>query len=88
MGTKKRTWHDFVIPTPLISGMAQELGQICKEEERQYVEAKMKDYAEHLRANPMKIAAVTMRDIDVPFGPGITPLEVIASAMIVNKYTK
>ena len=88
MGTKKRTWHDFVIPTPLISGMAQELGQICKEEERQYVEAKMKDYAEHLRANPMKISAFTMRDIDVPFGSGITPLEVIASAMIVNKYTK
>lgn len=88
MGTKKRIQHDMAIHTPLISGMAQKLGQLCKEEEQQHVEARMRNYANYLKENPMKISAFTMRDIDVPFGSGLTPLEVIASAMIVNKYIK
>lgn len=88
MGTKKRTQHDLAIHTPLISKMAQKLGQLCKEETKQYVEARMRNYAIYLKENPMKISAFTMRDIDIPFGPGLTPLEVIASTMIVNKYVK
>lgn len=88
MGTKKRTQHDLAIHTPLISGMAQVLGQLCEEEAKQHVEARMRSYAAYLKENPMGISAFTMRDIDVPFGPGLTPLEAIVSTMIVNKYTK
>ena len=43
-------------------------------------------YAEKLRKNPMGIPAFRMRDIEYPFGTSLTPLEVISSVIITNKF--
>lgn len=85
MGTQKRTKYDNVIHTPLISSMANYLGKL-NEDVNSYLKIRMKKYAEFLAENPMNIPSFKMRDIDYPFGTGITALEILAAASIVTKY--
>lgn len=84
MGTKKRTRHDSMVHTPLISNMALLLSIQGGEELLKGYRDKMKVYAEMLRCHPMDIPAFTMRDISHPFGAGITPLEILSAIEITN----
>lgn len=86
MGSRKRTQYDTSIHTPLITNMAQLLSTIGGDTLVTDVNDRMHIYAEKLRKNPMGIPAFTMRDIEYPFGTSLTPLEVISSVIITNKF--
>ena len=79
MGTKKRTRHDHEIASPLVSSMVKYLSKYCEESYREGVEKHISDYKIHLNKCPMDIKAFKMRDIDIPFGTDITPMEIIAA---------
>lgn len=86
MGSRKRTQYDTSIHTPLITNMAQLLSTIGGDTLVTDVNDRMHIYAEKLRKNPMGIPAFRMRDIEYPFGTSLTPLEVISSVIITNKF--
>lgn len=86
MGTRKRTQHDTAIHTPLITCMAVELSASYDQESIEMIDHKMKLYADDLKKEPLNIPSFRMRDMESPFGTGITPLEVIAATLIINGY--
>ena len=83
---KKRTQHDSAIHTPLISHMAKLLCQTGGDELMDTYREKMHRYSNTLKSHPMGISSFKMRDIEYPFGTGITPLEILAAVLITNKY--
>lgn len=86
MGTRKRTKHDSTIHSPLITCMAAALCRPLDQESIESIDQNMALYAEALRRNPFDIPSFKMRDIEYSFGTGIAPLEIIAAALITNKY--
>ncbi|WKG33408.1 hypothetical protein [Priestia aryabhattai] len=84
MGTAKRTQRDKPIDSPLISMYVYYLSQSLNESSRELVKDKLRSYGQYLSENPMNIPAFRMRDINIPFGTDITPLEVISSSYLVE----
>lgn len=86
MGTKKRTQRDKSIHSPLISLFVYELLEYCNKDMKDYIMTRLSDYADYLEGNPLDIPSFRMRDIEAPFGTGITPLEIISSSIIIRKF--
>ncbi len=86
MGTRKKTQHDKPVHTPLITAMVINLCKLSNSETINYVNQRIRMYANYLRKNPMDIPAFKMRDIEYPFGSGITPLELASASIIMNLY--
>ena len=82
MGTKKRTAHDKPISSPLITSMAKSLSSYSFNEA--FVHEHLEKYADHLSKNPLDIEAFRMRDIEIPFGTSITPLEIVAASTLTS----
>ena len=85
MGTAKRTARDKVIPSPLISLYVAYIAAFSNEIIATDVKDRLNRFGKYLFDNPLDIPAFRMRDIDVPFGNGITPLEVIAASVIISR---
>jgi len=83
MGTAKRTTRDKSIQSPLISLHARFVSEFCDEETRKQVEQRLTDYGKHLEQYSFDIPAFKMRDIDIPFGSDITPIEIIAASVLI-----
>lgn len=84
MGTKSRTKRDTVINSPLVSLYALEISKNYPNLTKIDVPGKLMDYGEHLYCNPLAIPAFQMREIEIPFGTDITPLELISASYIIS----
>ena len=76
--------RDKAVHSSLAAVHASYLARFCDKETQKMVEKRTKDFGLHLRSNPLDIPAFTMRDLDVPFGTDVTPLEIVSSSFIVN----
>lgn len=83
MGTIKRTARDEAVFSPLSSTHAWYLGQGTDVEEG--VARRLKELKEHLLGSPYDIPAFRMRDVDIPFGTDVTPLELVAASYIIQR---
>lgn len=86
MGTAKRTSRDKPIHSPLVACHVSALS--CKVEDvakRTALQERLSHYAQTLAQSPLEIPAFQMRDVPIPFGADITPIEAIcASRLIAN----
>lgn len=86
MGTAKRTSRDKIISSPFTSLQALYLATYSERDVREKVREKLYRYGQFLNRTPFDIPAFRMRDIDIPFGTGISPIEVIAASVILKQY--
>ena len=86
MGTAKRTQRDSPIHSPLIACFVGSLCATCGDNERKIVEERLARYATHLKRNPFDIPAFKMRDVPIPFGADVTPIELICASHLVSKW--
>lgn len=86
MGTAKRTARDKPVHSPLAGIQANYIASnYGKEETRSHVMERLETFGAHLRLNPLDIPAFRIRNLDVPFGTDISPLEIIAASFIAKK---
>lgn len=87
MGTTKRVSRDQALHSPLAALHAAYLASACSPAVHHQVQARLQNFAAHLRQNPLDIPAFKIRDlVDIPFGTGISPLEVLAASAIVTLF--
>lgn len=86
MGTANRTTRDKPIHSPLVAcHVAVLAAKVDDPDERAAIIDRMTIYAGLLATNPQDIPAFQMRDIPIPFGADMTPIEAIcASRLIAN----
>lgn len=84
MGTAKRTARDFAVHSPLSSLHAQQIASYVDNNIRESILKRIIAFGYYLQSDPLNIPAFKIRDLDVPFGSNVTPLEVIAAAAIIN----
>lgn len=82
MGTAKRTSRDKVTHSPLSALHAQHISLHCDKLTQSRVEVVLKSLKDHMEENPFDIQAFKIRDLPIPFGIDITPLELIAAAAL------
>lgn len=87
MGTAKRTDRDEAIPSPLACLHALQIARHCDVITREEVHAQANEYCNHLLDDPFDIPAFHIRDVLVPFGTDVTPLEIIAAAILSQELT-
>ena len=87
MGTAKRVERDQPVHSPLAALHARRLALLCGAATLSDVSTRLTQFAQHIQRQPLDIPAFRIRDlVDIPFGTGISPLEVIAASVIVNEY--
>lgn len=87
MGTKKRIMRDNAIHSPLIATYVDALcTQISSLDDLEWVQVRLNTYVHQLALNPLKIPAFQMRDITIPFGADITPIEAISASGLIKKF--
>lgn len=85
MGTAKRVGRDIPVHSAISSLHALSLSSLCDDNEQERVSARLNRFGKHLAANPMDIQPFRMREIDIPFGTGLSPLEAIAASGIITR---
>lgn len=86
MGTAKRTQRDKPIHSPLIACHVAELSQkVTNTVDRDAILHRLGEYCLHLKAHPTDIPAFQMRDVPIPFGADITPLEAICASHLISQ---
>jgi hypothetical protein len=87
MGTAKRTAHDKPIHSPLVAchvaALSDKVEDIAK---RTAILERLNVYALKLAENPLDIPSFQMRDIPIPFGTGITPIEAICASWLIANH--
>lgn len=86
MGTAKRTSRDHAEHSAISSLHARAISKTIGDCPNNEVEKRLKDFAVFLIDNPFAIPAFQMRDIPIPFGADISPLEIIAAAYLTTEY--
>lgn len=86
MGTKKRVDRDEAVHSPLISLYAERMSRYCTDTVQSTVATRLSDFGAHLYNNTLDIPAFKMRDLDVPFGTDITPIELICASYIASHF--
>lgn len=86
MGTAKRTSRDKPIHSPMVSCHVAVLSsKVADPTKRSAIAERLAGHARHLAASPMDIPAFQMRDVPIPFGADVTPIEcACASRLIAN----
>jgi hypothetical protein len=86
MGTAKRTSRDKQIHSPLVACHVATLSvKVSDPAHRSAIMDRLTIYSRSLAANPLNIPAFQMRDVPIPFGADLTPIEAIcASHLIAN----
>lgn len=85
MGTAKRTERDIPVHSALSALHAASLAAHCDEEMQQRVGKRIQHFSDHLKNEPLDIQPFWMREIAIPFGTGLSPLEIIATSGIVSR---
>lgn len=88
MGTAKRTSRDIALHSPLSTVQAIYLSGHLSDEEKVAIETTARQLAKHLEKEPFDIPAFTIRDIPVPFGTDISPVELVCAAWLRQHYLK
>ena len=87
MGTAKRTGYDKPIHSPLVTchvaALSYKVEDITK---RAAILERLNVYALKLAGNPLDIPSFQMRDIPIPFGADITPIEAICASWLIANY--
>jgi hypothetical protein len=85
MGTAKRTAYDKPIHSPLIACHVVSLADTLeKHDNRSAIIDRLNAYAIKLAKNPLDIPAFQMRDIQIPFGADLTPIEAICASWLID----
>lgn len=86
MGTAKRTSRDKPIHSPLVACHVAVLSaKVDDPAKRAAIMDRLTVYARGLEENPLDIPAFQMRDVPIPFGADLTPIEAVcASRLIAN----
>ena len=86
MGTAKRTSRDKPIHSPLVACHVAILSaKVDDPTKRAAILDRLTTYARSLAENPLDIPAFQMRDVPIPFGADLTPIEAVcASHLIAN----
>lgn len=84
MGSAKRAGRDKASHSAILSLYARYLAEKCGQDVRLAVVDRLGRLASHLKSTPLDIQAFRMRDIEVPFGTDISPLEVMAASFLVS----
>lgn len=87
MGTKKRSARDVAVPSPLACLHAYALASLLDEQVQKMVLTRITDYGRYVLYHPLEIPAFQIRDIDIPFGSDVTPLEIIAASTLIGLVT-
>ncbi|HXF93550.1 MAG TPA: hypothetical protein VNK46_12390 [Nitrospiraceae bacterium] len=82
MGVAKRTARDIPVHSALSALHAASLASSGNEDVQARVAGRVRHFSDHIKSEPMDIQPFRMREIDVPFGTGLSPLEVIAASGI------
>lgn len=87
MGTVKRSSRDRGRHSAIASFQATKIANYCQDDIKEYVNNRLRLFAKHIEMNPLDIPAFKIRDlVGIPFGLGLTPLEVITASVIINLY--
>lgn len=84
MGTAKRSQRDVAVHSPLMSLYAYYLSNCSASINSDDVIERLRTFGGYLKDNPFDIPAFKIRDLDIPFGTDVTPLEVIAASYIIS----
>lgn len=85
MGTAKRTARDKVIPSPLVACHVAILASTVENQGKQSaILDRLVAYARNLSKNPLNIPAFQMRDVPIPFGSGLTPIEAVCASWLIS----
>lgn len=82
MGTANRTRRDFAVHSPLAGLHAMHIAAFCDEATRQKVKNRLDNFRNHLHNNPLDIQAFQIRDVTIPFGTDLSPIEVIVASWL------
>lgn len=85
MGVVKRTGRDVPVHSALSALHAVALAASCDEDVQQRVVERVAHFGKHLRSRPLDLQPFRMREIAIPFGIGLSPLEVVAASGIVSR---
>jgi len=84
MGTAKRTGRDIGVHSPLSSLQARYLARYSSVEVQSQIAGRLEGFIKHLAEHPLDIPSFQIRDLSIPFGKDISPLEVIAASVIIH----
>jgi hypothetical protein len=86
MGTAKRTGRDKQIHSPLVACHVTALaGKIEDAAKKASALERLSAYARHLASEPLDIPAFQMRDVPIPFGEDITPIEALSASHLIAR---
>lgn len=84
MGAPHRSWRDLPVHSPISAIHAEYIAYFCAQDVRSSVSERVQHFGAHIRENPLDIPAFHIRDFDISFGTGASPLEVITASWIVG----
>lgn len=84
MGTAKRTSRDDVVHSAISSIHALYLSAFVDKQKQNEVLSRVRGFNAHIGKEPHDIPAFRMRDIDIPFGPGLTALEIVSATYLLE----
>jgi hypothetical protein len=88
MGTAKRTSRDKQIHSPVVACHVTSLTRkVPNPEQRTAIQERLESYATYLSENPMDIPAFQMRDVPIPFGADLTPIEAVCASHLIANYS-
>lgn len=83
MGTAKRSSRDFAVHSPLSSLHAYAIASAIGGDLQEAVRRRLVSFGRYLLYHPLDIPAFKIRDLEIPFGSDVTPLEILAASSIV-----
>jgi hypothetical protein len=84
MGTAKRSARDKQIHSPLVACHVASLATKVEDTvEKSAIIDRLTAYAHQLDKNPLDIPAFQMRDVPIPFGADLTPIEAVCTSWLI-----
>lgn len=85
MGTAKRTSRDKPIHSPLVACHVAVLSaKVDDPTQRAAIMDRLTVYSRSLAENPLDIPAFQMRDVPIPFGADLTPIEAVCASHLIS----
>jgi hypothetical protein len=88
MGTAKRTSRDKQIHSPVVACHVKELSKkVTDLELNTAIKGRLESYATYLSEKPLDIPAFQMRDVPIPFGADMTPIEAVCASHLIAHFS-
>ncbi len=89
MGTAKRTARDKPIHSPLVACHVAVLSaKVDDPTQRDAIMDRLTIYSRSLTENPFDIPAFQMRDVPIPFGSDLTPIEAVCASHLITTFRR